>query len=53
MGSKYWCGNTSCIWNDKRKCTMDAIAYKYCENKKRHSVIVFTNKKVNQTDLRK
>ena len=40
MGSKYWCGNTECIWNSKRKCTMDYVTCKYCDKRKKNSIVV-------------
>lgn len=38
--SKYFCGNTDCVWNDKRKCVMDYVTCKYCEKRLKNSVIL-------------
>lgn len=38
--SKYWCGNTNCIWNSNRKCQMDYVTCKTCDKRLKNSVSV-------------
>lgn len=42
--SKYFCGNINCIWCSNKKCTMDYITCKTCDERKINSVVVKTDK---------